>query len=183
MGIQALSEHGRLTSDSKGKAEILNRQFESVFTDEAPLGNLPPSRTWPSMPDLTIHPEGVLKLMKNMDENKSPGPDSIPAKIIKSYADELAPALSHNFSMSLSTGKLPSDWLSANISPIFKKGNRTSAANYRPVSLTPICSKLFEHILHSNIMRHFTKHNILSHRQHGFRSHHSLRIPTTHNNS
>ena len=55
------------------------------------------------------------------------------------------------------------------MSPIFKKGNRTIAANYRPVSLTAICCKLLEHIIAKNIMTHLEENNLLSDNQHGFR--------------
>ena len=68
---------------------------------------------------------------------------------------------------------MPSAWRRANISPIYKKGDRTDASNYRPVSLTAICSKVLEHIIHSQIMQHFDKYSILSDRQHGFRTKHS----------
>ena len=58
----------------------------------------------------------------------------------------------------------------AHVVPIFKKGDKCKASNYRPVSLTAICSKVMEHILHSNIMGHFEHHSILTDAQHGFRS-------------
>jgi len=64
-------------------------------------------------------------------------------------------------------------WLRANITPIFKAGDRTLASNYRPVSLTSICSKILEHIIHSNIMGHLNNHSILTDKQHGFRRGHS----------
>ncbi len=73
----------------------------------------------------------------------------------------------------LSTGELPEDWLKANISPIFKKGNRNLPENYRPVSLTCICCKIFEHIICKHIRNHLDKYNILSIFQHGFRYLHS----------
>lgn len=60
--------------------------------------------------------------------------------------------------------------LRANVAPIFKKGNRSTAANYRPVSLTCICSKLMEHVLASSMMTHLESHNLLYEWQHGFRS-------------
>ena len=50
-----------------------------------------------------------------------------------------------------------------------KKGDRSTAANYRPISLTSVCSKILEHIIHSQIMRHLDIHQILSDQQHGFR--------------
>ena len=59
------------------------------------------------------------------------------------------------------------------ITPIFKKGDRSLASNYRPISLTSICCKILEHIAYSNIMNHFDRHVILTDRQHGFRSKHS----------
>ena len=173
MGIPALRSGGQLVSESTGKAEILNHQFESVFTNENPMVNLPTQQVHPPMPEIIVSEEGVFKLLNEQDENKAPGPDGVPAKILKLFAAQLTPALTHIFNKSLTTGILPEDWLSANISPIFKKGDRATAANYRPVSLTPICCKLFEHILHSNIMRHFSEHQILTDRQHGFRANHS----------
>ena len=73
------------------------------------------------------------------------------------------------FRKSLETGNLPADWRSANISPIFKKGDCTKASNYRPVSLTSISCKVMEHVIHSNIMLHFDNYNILTDQQHSFR--------------
>ena len=52
---------------------------------------------------------------------------------------------------------------------IFKKGDRSKAANYRPVSLTCISCKLMEHVISSNLMKHLEEHSILTDAQHGFR--------------
>ncbi|VDI67454.1 Hypothetical predicted protein [Mytilus galloprovincialis] len=73
----------------------------------------------------------------------------------------------------LDSGTLPSDWRNANISLIFKKGDRHTAANDRPVSLTCVCCKLLEHIVCKHILKHLEAHNILTSLQHGFRSGHS----------
>ncbi|XP_062578982.1 uncharacterized protein LOC134240892 [Saccostrea cucullata] len=64
----------------------------------------------------------------------------------------------------LRTGKLP-----VNVSPIFKKGDKSKPANYRPVSLTSMCCKVIEHIIHSHLMNFFEHHSILTDYQHGFR--------------
>ena len=58
--------------------------------------------------------------------------------------------------------------------PVYKKGSKSKACNYRPISLTCIASKLLEHILVSNIMSPFDDNNLLSQYQHGFRSEHSF---------
>jgi hypothetical protein len=162
-----------LESDNRCKAEILNGQFKSVFTKENQSLPQEPSSNIPSMPEIYISTEGVAKLLRELDPKKATGPDGISAHLLKLAADELAPALSLIFQRSLDTGTLPKTWLQANISPIYKKGDRTLASNYRPVSLTSICSKVMEHIIHSNIMKHFDQHSILTDKQYGFRRGHS----------
>ena len=70
----------------------------------------------------------------------------------------------------LSRGEVPSDWRQANVIPVFKKGEKYLASNYRPVSLTCICYKVLEHIVVSNMMKHLEIHDILVDCQHGFRA-------------
>ena len=74
------------------------------------------------------------------------------------------------FTQSLNTGILPEDWLTANITPVYKKGCRSIPSNYRPISLTSVCSKVMEHIVFHSIMQHVQHDGILSEFQHCFRS-------------
>ena len=97
--------------------------------------------------DLKITTKGVEKQLSTLNINKASGPDQIHNIFLKQTAKESASVLAALFTQSLQTGNLPDDWLSANISPIFKKGDRGLASNYRPVSLTCVCCKLMEHIL------------------------------------
>ena len=69
----------------------------------------------------------------------------------------------------MNSGILPRDWLSANITPIYKKNDRTNASNYRPISLTAICCKIMEHIIYHSIIEHLNQYNILNKFQYGFR--------------
>jgi hypothetical protein len=73
------------------------------------------------------------------------------------------------FTSSLESGMVPSDWKTALVTPVFKKGQQYDPGNYRPISLTSVACKLFEHILVSNIMTHLESNNILHSQQHGFR--------------
>ena len=59
------------------------------------------------------------------------------------------------------------------MTPIYKKGNRHEACNYRPISLTSHVCKTLEHIIFSEIINHLESNDILSAKQHGFRKHHS----------
>lgn len=121
------------------------------------------------MDNIVISQRGVHKLLSNLNAHKATGPDAISARFLKELAEEITPALTFFFQMSLEGGEVPDDWRIAHI-PIFKKGDKSTAANYRPVSLTSICSKMLEHILHSKIMDHFERNPILTPAQHGFRS-------------
>ena len=60
--------------------------------------------------------------------------------------------------------------------PTYKKGSNSDASNYRPIYLTSILCKLYEHILHSTIQTHLDYHNILFDAQHGFRKRRSCDI-------
>jgi hypothetical protein len=168
------NKSGFLKSDTPSKAEILNDQFKSVFTDEdlTSMPNKGPSPFQP-MPDIIVEQKGVTKLLKNLKTEKATGPDSIPAFILKTAAEEISPVLTRLFQQSLDTGEVPDDWRNAWIVPIFKKGEKHQASNYRPVSLTSITCKLLEHIIHSSIMGHFDRNEILHNSQHGFRRHRS----------
>ena len=77
------------------------------------------------------------------------------------------------FIQSLNSGFIPKDWLLANITPVFKKGDRSKPNNYRPISLISICCKKFEHILYHHIIEHLNTNSILIDQQFGFKSGHS----------
>jgi hypothetical protein len=122
------------------------------------------------MDDIEIAEEGVRKLLRNTNPHKAAGPDELPARVLKECADKLSPYLTLIFKKSLVERNVPDDWKHANVSAIFKKGDRTTAANYRPVSPTSLCCKLQEHVIASNIMRRLSQYNILTDCQHGFRA-------------
>ncbi|CAL4067024.1 unnamed protein product [Meganyctiphanes norvegica] len=73
------------------------------------------------------------------------------------------------FEESLQTGETPDDWRKANVTPIFKKGDRNDPANYRPVSLTSQVCKMLETVVRDNILNHLKENDLLSDKQHGFR--------------
>jgi len=80
--------------------------------------------------------------------------------------------LSLIFQQSIQSGKLPSQWKKAWITPVFKKGGHIDPANYRPISLTSIACKMLEHIYCSHLHRHIDTNNILGEASHGFRAKH-----------
>ena len=90
--------------------------------------------------------------------------------MLKECSNEISTILAFFFNESLAWGDIPDEWRQANVSPVFKKGKKYDAANYRPVSLTCICCITLEHILVSNINKHLALDSIFDYCQHGFRS-------------
>ena len=170
-GIAPLRDQGKTYTDDIHKANILNKQFGSVFTTDDSL--VPNSIFKPVnvMPDINIEVYGVKKLLSELNENKASGPDNVEAKFLKFTGNELSPALTLVFQASLSQGIIPDDWRHAFVNPLYKAGksDKGLAENYRPISLTSVSCKILEHIIVHNVMQHFEKQNVLTNAQHGFR--------------
>ncbi|KAI0221088.1 hypothetical protein LSAT2_027493 [Lamellibrachia satsuma] len=173
-GVAPLKKNGIVHSDSQTKADILNTQFSSVFTKGGKI-NVPNLGTckYSVLPDITVCETGMRKLLEAVKPHKATGPDAIPARVLKDYAAEIAPVLTLIYQSSLNQGTVPVDLKHAWVIPVYKKGDRGSPSNYRPISLTSISCKTLEHIVHSNFMDHLENLNILTDYQHGFRKHRS----------
>ena len=104
-----------------------------------------------SMPPLDIGTNGIIKQLKNINQNKVTGPDELTDRVLKETAEQIAPIITHIFQQSYNTSKLPNDWLQALVTPIHKKSLKSDPVNYRPISLTCILCKVMEHIIVSNI--------------------------------
>ena len=121
------------------------------------------------MEDIVVTKEGVTKLLKGLNPSKALSPDELHPRVLKELATGLGPIFAHFFQQSTDEGEIHKEWSLANICPLFKKGDRSLAYNYRPVSLTCVPCKLLEHIVCSSIMAHLGEHKLLSEKQHAFR--------------
>ena len=172
---------GTLKSNDREKADVLNRQFQSVFSGSSPLSlkqlcmqrlrHLNPKKfcTYPLMSDISVSKVGVLKLLANLKTDKAAGPDQIRPVVLKELRHEIIDIVTVLYQKSLTTGEIPHDWTRAYVCPIYKKGDTSDPANYRPISLTCILCKTLEHIVTSHLSKHLSSHNILYDLQHGFR--------------
>ena len=103
------------------------------------LPNTVPTGTFnsnPVMEEFGTSVTGILKLLKNLKPDKVSGPDKLKPLLLQELREEIAPILLVIFERSLQTGKLPADWCTAQVGHIFKKGDKSSAADYvyRPIS-------------------------------------------------
>jgi hypothetical protein len=167
------SKDGAEHFEDSMKADILALQFDQNFVKDGSSGDPPFSPKMilpPEASDVQFTETEVLRELKNLKLGSSSGPDNLPASMLSSLADVLAPALAILFRKSFLSGKLPSTWKLANICPIFKNGSKLDPANYRPISLTSIVCKVMERIIKKHAYEYIEKFEILSSAQHGFRA-------------
>ena len=157
------------------KASIFNKYFHSVFTVEHcdNISNLRQSLKYHLnlIDTIDFSVEEVHGELLNLQGEKPCGPDLILSHLLQKGADFLAPSLTKLFQLSFSTGTLPSDWVTANIVPVHKKGDKHLSSNYRPISLTSIVVKVMERIVHRQLMKALETNHLISNYQHGFRHH------------
>ena len=141
--------------------------FNSFFADQcAPIWNgsvLPselPLRTDNTLSTCHFAKEDILRINNNLDPNKAHGHDAVSIPMLKTCGDSIWRPL--NIRVNLRTGKFPLEWKKANIVPIHKKGDKQTVKNYSPVSLLPICDKIFERLLYNEMLNFFLENDSLS---------------------
>jgi len=156
-------------SDDTAKANILNDYFVSVLTDEPPLDSnmLPTEPLTQRLSELHVTQEDIRKKLQQLKANKASGPDNVNVNVLRQCLDLDAP-LTLLFNQSLNSGNLPSDWTDAHVTPLFKKGSRSSCKNYRPVSLTSQIVKILERIILDRINITLKANHFIKGCQHGF---------------
>ena len=161
---------GDLLTDEKDMATELNQYFSSVFTREDTT-NIPEPPTMPTRSKLTssfITSQKVRKKIQKLKAHSAAGPDAITPRLLQQCVDQLSPVLATIFRKSLDQGQVPEEWRTATVIPIFKKGSKSSSANYRPVSLTCVSCKIMESIVKDDIMAHLKRNKLIKSSQHGF---------------
>src|SRR5437899_2784548 len=111
--------------------------------------------------------------LKSMKSGESAGIDEISMNLIKSVIDCIAEPLSVIINLCLTSGIYPDQLKIAKVCPIFKEGSKNELANYRPISIIPSFSKLFEKIISNRLLSYINKFEISNPAQYGFRKKHS----------
>ena len=127
--------------------------FCSVFLSATPDVNIDPTnnslRTEMEISQIQVSVDDVTKHLIGLDTSKACGPDGIPARLLKECSQQI-----------------PTEWKSADITPIHKKDSEEPAENYRPISLLPIVSKVLERCVFNCLYDHVN--NVITPLQHGF---------------
>src|SRR5215813_3014492 len=157
---------GELIYDSFSIAKIFNEYFASIFIESAQADNF---RTdFISDEYICITKKEVLEHMNKINPNKSVGLDGIPSLLVKSCADAMAAPLTAILNQSLKEGKVPEDWKLAKVTQIHKGGIKSDVSNYRPVSLTPVLSKIMEKVIRQRMLEFLDENDVVYIGQHGF---------------
>ena len=167
--LQTEEDNGMMKKDEE-KANVLFGFFTRVFTRED-TENMPepPVRDGlPPLSDVKFTPEDVESTIRKLKISKSPGPDQLHPRMLREIASVLKTPLFILFRKSLDSGQLPKQWTCAHVTPIFKKGNRSSPCSYRPVSLTAVVCKSMETLVRDALVRHMKENHLLCQAQHGF---------------
>ena len=119
--------------------------------------------------DLTIVNEEIVSLVRKINPNKATGPGGISGQMLLLCDDSVSIPLQIIYSNILSTSIYPDIWKLANVTPIFKKGDKQLIKDYRPISLLPICGKILEKIIFNQLHTYLHTNNLITKNQSGFR--------------
>ena len=163
---------GSITSDLKEMANILQKQFTSVFSDTSASCKVVPEISTNSVSQLQfINFSGadIIAAIDEINENSSCADHNIPAIVLKKCKSVLCNPIKLLWQDSFATGQVPAFYKEQTIAPIYKKGSKSNAENYRPISLTSHVIKIFERILRKNLVSYLEENKSLFNKQHGFR--------------
>ena len=166
-----LDSSNKYTPSSKNMADILSKQYQTVFSEPASHSEYKdrePTVTC-SLSDIQFTEQDIIDAIDELSNNASSGPDGVAAILLKQCKKALCAPLYILWRNCLDLGITPDALKSAHIIPIFKSGHRGVAANYRPIALTSQLIKIFEKIVRNNMVSYFEENKLFNTSQHGFR--------------
>lgn len=168
--IPALKRNGIMLTKPFDKAEALGEYFAELSYLDDSSGRLPDIEyhTNDRLSNIIISHENVFKELNDVNTSKSMGSDGIPNLFLKMCAESLTPCFVILFRKSLAEKTFPKEWKKAVITPVFKKGKKEEIGNYRPISLLPCMSKVFERIVRQQLLDHLISKNLLNKNNSGF---------------
>jgi hypothetical protein len=117
--------------------------------------------------------ENILKIINSFAPKNSVGYDELSMKLVKKIKHIISPSLSLIINQSLHTGIFPEKLKIAKVNPLYKKESHHILKNYRPISLLPVFSKIFEKVVFTQLYDYFHYHKLLYSSQYGYRKEHS----------
>ncbi len=170
-----INKQNKLVVDNKQIADLFQDQFKGVFSVPSKTTLSQTNRSEINFPltDLDLTDADFIVAINGLKTNSRCPRQDIPAIILKQCKSSLCLPLRLFWSKSFEYSKIPDDYKNQVIIPLHKKGLKTKAENFRPISLTAHVIKLFEKILKKKLVEYLEFNNIFNNNQHGFRKNRS----------
>ena len=168
--IPDLLNNNMTIENDQEKAEIFNEYFinQSKLND---ANRSPPELTEPTYERLyriNITSTDVRDILKSLNSSKASGPNLISPRLLKEGANQLCTPLSNFFNRLITSGQYPQAWKYANVTPVYKKGDKQLPNNYRPISLLSVIVKTMERSVHKYVYNYCAQHQVFTPFQSGF---------------
>jgi hypothetical protein len=177
--VNQLNTHNNSNHDFQTMPDFINNFFLSItrknhyVSDKndnfAAYLNLTYNEPYPNMKYQYTSTKEIKKIISTLKSKNSHGYDDVSVNILKSSSPYISSPLSYICNKMLSTGIFPDRLKYAVVKPIFKNGDKSDVSNYRPISLLPAFSKVFEKVIYVRIFQHLSNNSILIDEQFGFR--------------
>lgn len=163
--------------ESDLSSDTLNEHFTTIasklskdqqFSSEISCNSQMTHQSFSQFPRFT--PLILKKILNSISVSKSTGPDNISVRMLRKTFPFICNVITDIFNRILQEGKFPKMWKIARVTPIFKSGQKTNPSNYRPISVLPILSKIFEKHLNFHAQKFLSKYKLISPNQSGFRN-------------
>ena len=165
------------TNMTEEKANTFNKFFATVGLEiQKKLKTKDHNTTFKDLQGFNFKPENeenIAKLIDKLQADVAVGYDNISSRIIKDSKDTLTPWLTKIINIGYETSTFPDNMKIANIKPIFKENNKEKIANYRPISILPVISKVFERSCTDQLVKFLEENDKISRTQHAYRKGHS----------
>ena len=122
-----------------------------------------------SIENVIFSEDDITRHIKKLNPNKSHGHDNLSIKIIQMFGQSISKPLFIIYSNCIRQSYFPKTWKMGNVIPVYKKNEKNLMKNYRPISLLPICGKLFEKLIFDNLYNYVFSNNFISDKQSGYR--------------
>ena len=169
--IPPLLVNNQFILDCKEKA----KQFNNFFSLQCKIVKngsvLPPFLflTDKKIDSIPIDNDDILTLIRKLNPKKASGPDGISSQMLLLCDESIVLPLKIIYDNILNSTVYPGIWKTANVTPVFKKGDKQVVNNYRPISLLPICGKIFEKLIFKNLYLYLSNNDLITENQSGFR--------------
>ena len=155
--IPPLFTNGQFVTDFSSKADIFNTFFSQQCTDIITSSTVPTNPSFVSnkrLSQIEFDVNNIINIIHKLNPEKAHGHDGISIRMILLCSESIAKPLCQLFKNCFEASTFPVEWKKGNIIPVFKKGDKHSVSNYRPISLLPIFSKIFERTIFDAIFKY-----------------------------